>query len=142
MLKICFVCTGNTCRSVMAERLMKKALKERGIADIKVSSKGLKANGENIAENAKIVLKKYKASGANRKSVKLGRIDDKTLYIVMTENMKSQVKTSCIMSIKDLTGCDVSDPYGGDVELYKITANQIMQAIEILLEKILKWRDL
>ena len=142
MLKICFVCTGNTCRSVMAERLMKKALKERGIADIKVSSKGLKANGETIAENAKIVLKKYKASGANRKSVKLGRIDDKTLYIVMTENMKSQVKTSCIMSIKDLTGSDVSDPYGGDVELYQTTANQIIQAIEILLEKILKWRDL
>ncbi len=142
MLKICFVCTGNTCRSVMAERLMKKVLKDRGIADIKVSSKGLKATGENIAENAKTVLKKYKASSANRKSVKLGKIDDKTLYIVMTEAMKSQVKSSHVMSIKDLTGQEVSDPYGGDVVLYQLTAEQIMQAIDNLLEKILKWRVL
>ena len=56
-MKVCFICTGNTCRSVMAERLMKKELKTLGINDIKVTSKGLNATGENIAGNAKIALK-------------------------------------------------------------------------------------
>ena len=142
MLKICFICTGNTCRSIMAERLMKKAVKDGGISDIKVSSRGLNAKGDNIAENAKIVLKKLKASSANRKSVKLGKTDDKTLYIVMTEKMKVMVKSGRVMSIKDLTGQDILDPYGGDVSLYQTTAEQIMGAIDKLLEKILKWRDL
>ncbi len=142
MLKICFVCTGNTCRSVIAERLMKKAIKERKIEDIKVSSRGLRASGENITENAKIVLKKYKASSANRKSVKLGKIDGQTLYVVMTERMKEFVKSRKVMSMKDLIGADIADPYGLGVEAYEETAVQIMEAVQKLLEKIIKWREI
>ena len=58
MIKICFICTGNTCRSIMAERLMKKVLKQKKIDNVKIISRGLNANGEMIAENAKKVLKK------------------------------------------------------------------------------------
>ncbi len=141
MLKICFVCTGNTCRSVMAERLMKKAIKDGKVENIKVSSRGLRANGENIANNAKIVLKKYKASSANRKSVKLGKIDGQTLYVVMTERMKEYVLSKQVMSMKDLIGVDIADPYGLGVEAYEETAVQIMEAVQKLLEKIIKWRE-
>ncbi len=142
MIKICFVCTGNTCRSIMAERLMKKYLKDNKILDVKVSSRGLNANGENIAENAKITLKKFKASSANRKSVKLGKLDKDTLYVVMSQSMKDKLPTKKIITIKSLIGHDISDPYGGDEKIYYQTALDILRANEILIDKIKMWRDL
>ena len=54
MIEICFVCTGNTCRSIMAERIAKKMAKQRKIKDVKFSSAGIYANGENISQNASL----------------------------------------------------------------------------------------
>lgn len=142
MIKICFVCTGNTCRSIMAERLMKKYLKDSGIKDVKISSRGLRATGENITEMAKVTLKKLKTPSGNRKSVKLGKIDKDILYIVMSENMKSGLKTKKVISMKDIIGEDILDPYGGDEEVYMFTAQKIMQANQKLIEKIKLWRGL
>jgi protein-tyrosine-phosphatase len=43
--RILFVCTGNTCRSPMAEGILKKMLKEKGIDYIQVSSAGTNSWG-------------------------------------------------------------------------------------------------
>lgn len=142
MIKICFVCTGNTCRSVMAERIMKKKLKQLAIKDIKVSSKGLYANGENITENAQKSLKTLKASAANRKSVKLKKLDAQTLYITMTEGQKQRLNSSNSMSFKSILGYEIVDPYGQDEQVYLQTAKQIEKGVEILINKIKEWRKL
>ena len=136
MIKICFVCTGNTCRSIMAERLLKKMIKEKKIDNIKVSSRGILAKGENIAQNAKLVLKECRASAANRKSVKLGKIDKDTLYIAMTEIQKAQVKSDKVISMKSLLGEDIADPFGQSIEEYRKVAQKLILANQVLLDKI------
>lgn len=140
MINICFVCTGNTCRSIMAERLMKKRLKDLKINDIKVSSKGLKANHDNITENAKSALKLKHALATNRKSVKLNKIDPKTIYVTMNEQQKQAIIAKQTMSFKDLIGIEISDPYGQDLNAYLMCANMLEQGIDVLINKILKWR--
>mgnify|MGYP003545568832 FL=1 len=138
MINICYVCTGNTCRSIMAERLMKKALKERQIQDVKVISRGIFAKKENITQQAQSALKKLKASASNRKSIKLGKIQKDILYVVMTEQMKTYVKTDKILTMKQLLGYDIQDPYGQAEDVYLDVANDIIKANEIILEKIIK----
>lgn len=57
MLHILFVCTGNTCRSPMAEGLLRKLAKERGI-DLEVRSAGVSAiTGTSISRHAAAILR-------------------------------------------------------------------------------------
>ena len=140
-MKVCFICTGNTCRSVMAERLMKKELKTLGINDIKVTSKGLNATGENIAGNAKIALKKFGAQSTNRKSVKLKKIDPKTIYITMTDLQKNKIPSKQVISFGQLIQ-EVPDPYGQDLEVYMQTCEVLQKGVKVLINKIINMRGL
>ena len=137
MITICFVCTGNTCRSIMAERLFKQMLKERKISFIKVISRGLNSNKENISDYAKVVLKEYHANDRDRKAIKLGKVDNNTLYVTMTEYQRTKIKADRVISFKDIIGEDIADPYGMGIDQYRSCARQITKGLVQLLNKIL-----
>ncbi len=139
-IKLCFVCTGNTCRSIMAERLLKKIMKDRKIKGLKVSSRGINALGDNISSQAKVILKRFGASDKDRKSIKLKKIDKSTLYVAMTDNIKKQIDGR-VISMRDLLGYDITDPYGQGLEVYNETAVQLLEGIDVLLTKILNVRS-
>ena len=64
--KICFVCTGNACRSPFAECVTKKLLADAGIGDIEVFSLGTLNWGENPRDAAMVDVAKelgYDLSG-------------------------------------------------------------------------------
>ena len=52
-MNLLFVCTGNTCRSPMAEGLFKKMLAEKNIDNVDCSSAGLFAmTGDEVTDNS------------------------------------------------------------------------------------------
>ncbi len=139
MIEICFVCTGNTCRSVMAERIAKKLAKDRKLKNVKFSSAGIYAKKENIAENAAKVLKMMGCDGRNRKSVKLGKIKSGVIYVAVTNNHKNMIAAPKCISFDELYG-QVGDPYGQSLQVYEKTAKEIEKNVEVLLDKIEKLR--
>lgn len=136
-IKICFVCTGNTCRSFMAERIMKKLLKDAKIDFVKVLSRGLNATGEYSTENACKALKSLGYSATKRKSVAIKKFDQKTLYIAMTSAHKNKVAGK-VIEMRDLIGSEIPDPYGRTIEEYKLCAELIESACKELIKKLIR----
>ena len=135
MIEICFVCTGNTCRSVMAERIARKKAKLRKMKDLKFSSCGLCAKKENITEYAKSVLKELGYDALDRKSVKFNKIKPNVIYVAVTNAHKEKIGAKKCLSFSDLYG-EVPDPYGQTKEIYRMTAKMIEKNIDVLLDKI------
>lgn len=143
MKTILFVCTGNTCRSPMAEIMLKKKLKLAGIDGIKVSSAGLCANvGDRISPEAAQALR---IMGYRLYAFKSKRADGKTLIksdivICMTERHKRAISAfPNVYTVKEITGVpDVPDPYGYGIREYVETSCVLEDVCNIILNKIIE----
>ena len=132
MKKIMFVCHGNICRSPMAEFVLKKMLKDEGVADsflIKSCATSTEELGNDIYPPAKAELRRRGVPFSERAAVQL-RSDDYSkydLFIVMDDNnirnimrifgKDPEFKIQKLMSYTERGG-NVQDPwYSGDFGL-------------------------
>ncbi len=122
-MKVLFVCTGNTCRSPMAAALYQKLFPSHS-----VSSAGLFADGSPYSEKSAAVLEDLGIilSGSSRQIERADLECDR--FFVMTDSHKAALLSVGIANDK-ITVLNVSDPYGGDIERYKICRNEIMLAL-------------
>ncbi|MBE7088199.1 MAG: hypothetical protein E7370_01555 [Clostridiales bacterium] len=139
--KIVFVCTGNTCRSPMAELLLRNKIKLSKIKWWDVLSCGTNAevNGT-INFNAKAVLEECDIDCSNFTPKQLTQkiIERAEVVICMTEKQKIMLEgCGFVTCVKDICGFDIPDPYGGSVELYRQTLNLINKACNEIIDKII-----
>jgi len=148
MLQILFVCTGNTCRSPMAETLLKERIRHLGEMDrIAAFSAGLAAfDGEPASYEACAVMARrglsLKQHRAQRVSKTLLREAD--LILTMGESHKRgllllspemQERVYSLHEYADETG-EISDPYGGPEAVYEACAGEIDQLLEKIWHKV------
>jgi protein-tyrosine-phosphatase len=153
MFSIVYVCTGNTCRSPMAEGILRKLLEESGVDNVDVSSAGIGTlDGYPATHHAVEISARNQIDIAGHHSTR------------MTEQVFRQADLVFALShnhydfLKDLPGSSaklfmvkafpmdnnanpansIDDPVGGSLEEYKVTFEEIQKEIKRALPDIVR----
>lgn len=143
-MNILFVCTGNTCRSPMAEAI----LKARKLDNVQVKSAGIYAmDGEKMSANSQRVLMNNDISFSHKSnSLQLTTVEWADLILTMTAAHKQALifafpeAISKIYMYKEFVTPDdiqdVMDPFGGNLGIYERTYNELNELTEGLVKKL------
>ncbi len=147
--RILFVCTGNTCRSPMAEYYFNDIAAKTDLRGFKASSAGIAAiNGCKASQGAIDAMKElYDIDMSSHRSSRVDKtmIEDSVMVIAMThehEKLLRQAYPEDSDKIITLyryaagTTADVADPYGNDDQVYKAAAKEIADLTGGLLRKL------
>jgi protein-tyrosine-phosphatase len=147
---ILFVCTANICRSPMAAGLMRDRIEKAGLASqVQVLSAGMWAEpGSRASTNATVVLRSRGIDLAPHRSqpVTPALLKEATIILVMEEAHRRSIfytapeVLSKVYLLSEMAGGhdDIADPYGGTLEGYLHTADELTGLIDKGLPKILK----
>lgn len=136
-MNITFVCTGNTCRSAMAEGICKKLLAERKIENISCQSCGLGAFGDNSASPLAIwAARMHGADISAHRSRQINRyiFDETDLMVCMTNAHKTAVMSLNPKFKIIVPSPEISDPYGGNEDIYSACVDRLEDFISRLLD--------
>lgn len=137
-MNIVFVCSGNTCRSPMAEGYLKD-LKIKGFS---VTSAGLSIGGETVSENSRLVMSEAGIDISSHVSRPLTpqMVLEADKILVMT---KSHYYVVCGFlnglgidknKVSMLSSEDIPDPFMQDISVYRKCRDRIFEAIDTLFD--------
>jgi protein-tyrosine-phosphatase len=141
---ILVVCTGNICRSPMAEGLLKHALagQPEPLRSLKVLSAGVAARtGEPISENSITALKKAGIDISDLRAQALTQelLDNSLVVFGMTESHRAIIRMRARPAPANLhlfrefmpapADREIGDPYGGPLKVYEAARDEMVEAI-------------
>ena len=144
-MHITFVCTGNTCRSPVAELVARRAIAGRGMTGVTVGSAGVAASVGAPASD-----------GARRVAAEAGLNLDAHRSALLTEDVVAAsalvlcMDRSHLWRARELGGgarCrllgevagesgEVGDPFGGSDEIYRATFRELERLVEAALKNV------
>jgi len=149
-MRVLFVCSGNTCRSPLAEVLFRRMMAEQDRTDVEVASAGTGAyDGAPASEGAYLVaLERGLDLGAHRARLLTPEIvAGADLILTMSRGHLSRVERLGGGAKAWLLGeyandgegpVEVRDPFGADVDTYRHTLEQLDALLRVARDRLVR----
>ncbi|HEX5408796.1 MAG TPA: low molecular weight protein arginine phosphatase [Gemmatimonadaceae bacterium] len=152
-MRILFVCTGNTCRSVMAEAIARRLVQERGLTDVEVGSAGTAAWAQAPASDGALLVCMERDTDISPHQARLATkelLDEYDLVLAMgphhverLEALGGRGKVFLLSQYASHGAVDrpIGDPFGGELALYRETYDELDAEIRRVLDRIAAERN-
>ena len=151
-MKIMIICTGNICRSAMAEAMLKKIIEQEKISNVEVCSSGIYAETGDVStidaietmQEYNINLKEHRATNTKESPIQTmdlilcATLSHKILVVQDYPELKEKVYTIKEYAgfVKEGKGYDIADPWGCSIATYRKCATEIENCLKEIVKKL------
>jgi protein-tyrosine-phosphatase len=147
-MRILFVCTGNTCRSPLAEGIARRLILDRALTNVDVSSAGTSAWPDAPASDGSLLVALEHGidlSGHRARQLSPELVAASDLILTMGPHHRDRAEAlggtgrSFLLTgyvHPDAPERAVSDPFGGDLAVYRTTFDELERDVALLLDRL------
>ena len=138
MKKVLFVCTGNTCRSPMAEKIFNALCSEKNLPYTAESAGVCTVTGLPMSQNSFEALKEIGIDGSDFTATSIDELnlEEYEVLAVMSENHKRVLVEVFTADENKISMMNIQDPYGGSIGIYRMCRDEIAEAVKKIIDEL------